>query len=95
MPADGSGDGDRKSVGDDQNTDGVDYDGPIIAAAGPGGPGAGGPWIWIANGTNPRMFEAAQPWSGETEPVVLQQSRRRDPMASSRAPTQRRVMLPS
>jgi hypothetical protein len=56
MPADGSGDGDRKSVGDDQNRDGVDYDGPIIAAAGPGGPGAGGPWIWIANGTNPRMF---------------------------------------
>jgi hypothetical protein len=56
MPADGSRVGDRKSVGDDQNTDGVDYDGPIVAAAGPGGPGAGGPWIWIANGTNPSMF---------------------------------------
>ena len=43
-------------MGDDQNTDGVDYDGPIIAAAGPGGPGSGGPWVWIANGTNPSMF---------------------------------------
>lgn len=43
-------------MSDDQNTDGVDYDGPIITAAGPGGPGAGGPWIWIANGTSPSMF---------------------------------------
>jgi hypothetical protein len=43
-------------VGNNQNTDGVDYDGPIVAAAGPGGPRAGGPWIWIANGTNPNMF---------------------------------------
>jgi hypothetical protein len=45
-----------KPVGDDQNTDGVDYDGPIVVAAGPGGPGSGGPWVWIANGTNPSMF---------------------------------------
>jgi hypothetical protein len=32
----------------------VEYDGPIIAASGPGGPSA--PWIWVANGTSPRMF---------------------------------------
>src|SRR5271154_1993816 len=56
MLADGSRVGDGKSVGNDQNTDDVDYDGPIITAAGPGGPGSGGPWIWIANGTNPSMF---------------------------------------
>ena len=43
-------------MGHDQEADEVDYDGPIIVAAGPGGPGAGGPWIWIANGTNPTMF---------------------------------------
>ena len=42
-------------MGDDQEPDEVDYDGPIIAAAGPGGPGDA-PWIWVANGTNSNMF---------------------------------------
>ena len=43
-------------MGDDQEPDEADYDGPIIAATGPGGPG-GAPWIWVANGTNSRMFD--------------------------------------
>jgi hypothetical protein len=44
-----------KAVGDkDRGADGSDYDGPIIATAGPSKRGA--PWIWIANGTNARMF---------------------------------------
>ena len=42
-------------MGDDQEPDEAEYDGPIIAAAGPGGPG-GAPWIWVANGTNSKMF---------------------------------------
>jgi hypothetical protein len=43
-------------VGNDRDTDRLDYDGPIISAAGPPGPRSAGPWIWIANGTNPGMF---------------------------------------
>jgi hypothetical protein len=42
-------------VGDDQEAEEVHYDGPIIAAAGPGGPD-GVPWIWVGNGTNSKMF---------------------------------------
>ena len=42
-------------MGDDLEPDEANYDGPIIAAAGPGGPSSA-PWIWVANGTNSKMF---------------------------------------
>ena len=40
---------------DDKDPDEAGYDGPIITAAGPGGRG-GAPWIWVANGTDSKMF---------------------------------------
>lgn len=42
-------------MSDDQEVEEVDYDGPIIAAAGPAEPSEA-PWIWVANGTNSKMF---------------------------------------
>jgi hypothetical protein len=43
-------------VGNDREAEELDYDGPIVAAAGSGGPG-GAAWIWVANGTDPKMFD--------------------------------------
>jgi hypothetical protein len=41
-------------MGDEQQGVNVIYDGPIVAATGPGLGGAG--WIWVANGTSSRIF---------------------------------------